>query len=45
MIGILGDHRSRELLAMLDGFLATERPLTGPGPHYVAEKLRRARAA
>ena len=36
---------ARELLSMLDGFLATERPLTGPGPHYVAERLRRARAA
>jgi DNA-binding transcriptional ArsR family regulator len=36
---------ARELLAMLDGFLVTERPLAGPGPHYVAERLRRARAA
>ena len=36
---------ARELLAMLDGILATERPLAGPGPHYVAERLRRARAA
>jgi hypothetical protein len=32
-----------ELLAMLDGFLSTGRPLTGPGPNYVAERLRRAR--
>jgi ArsR family transcriptional regulator, virulence genes transcriptional regulator len=32
-----------ELLAMLDGFLTCERPLTGPGPYYVAERLRRLR--
>ncbi|MGX9148346.1 ArsR/SmtB family transcription factor [Mesorhizobium sp. 128a] len=32
---------ARELLAMLDGFLATGTPLMGPGPHHVAERLRR----
>jgi DNA-binding transcriptional ArsR family regulator len=36
---------ARELLAMLDSFLATERPLAGSGPHYVAERLRRLRVA
>ena len=36
---------ARELLAMLDGFLATEGPLTGPGSHYVAERMRRLRVA
>jgi DNA-binding transcriptional ArsR family regulator len=35
---------ARELLAMLDG-LATEGSLTGPGPHYVAERMRRLRVA
>ncbi|MER9402223.1 metalloregulator ArsR/SmtB family transcription factor [Mesorhizobium sp. M0615] len=36
---------ARELLAMLDGFLTTGRPLAGPGPHYVAQRLRRLRMA
>jgi len=36
---------ARELLAMLDGFLATEKPLSGQAPRYVAERLRRVQAA
>jgi ArsR family transcriptional regulator, virulence genes transcriptional regulator len=36
---------ARELLAMLDGFLVTEKPLTGQAPSYVAERLRQAKAA
>ncbi|SDA92653.1 ArsR/SmtB family transcription factor [Mesorhizobium qingshengii] len=35
---------TRELLAMLDGFLVTERLLAG-GSHYLTERLRRLRTA
>ena len=34
---------ARELLAMLDDFLVTERLLMEPRPHYVTERLRRLR--
>ena len=34
---------ARDLIAMLDGYLVAGRPLEGPGPHYVADRLRRLR--
>ncbi|RVC43830.1 ArsR family transcriptional regulator [Mesorhizobium sp. M4A.F.Ca.ET.090.04.2.1] len=36
---------ARELLALLDGLLATERPLAGQHRQYVAERQRRPQAA
>ena len=37
---ICSSGAARELLALLDGFLAIGIPLKGSGPHYVANRLR-----